>query len=88
LPAQLALRIDGVTGVDACPTGVDVAPATGPTTELYAGPLVGATSPGLRPLAPSATETLCVRVAMAGSAPQSVAADSAQVRFTFAAVQA
>jgi hypothetical protein len=88
LPAELTLRIDTVVGDAACPTGVDVPPAAGPTTPLYAGPLVGATSPGLRPLAPSAMETLCVRIAVAGSAPQAVAADSAQVRLTFAAVQA
>jgi hypothetical protein len=88
LPAQLTLRIDGVTGDAACSTGVDVPPATGPTTELYAGPLVGATSTVLRPLAPSSTETLCVRIAVAGSAPQAVADNSTQARFTFAAVQA
>ena len=88
LPAQLTLRIDGVTGDAACSTGVDVPPATGPTTAVYAGPLVGATSVGLRSLAPSAAETLCVRVAIAGSAPQAVSDTSAQVRFTFAAVQA
>ena len=58
LPAELTLRIDGVTGDAACPTGVDVPLATGPTIGVYAGPLAGATSPGLRPLAPAATETL------------------------------
>jgi hypothetical protein len=42
----------------------------------------------LRPLAPSAVETLCVRIAVAGSAPQDVSDTSTQVRFTFAAVQA
>ena len=88
LPAALSLRIDGVTGDAACSTGIDVPTATGPTTAVYAGPLVGAASAGLRPLAPSATETLCVRIAVAGSAPQAVSDTGTQVRFTFAAVQA
>jgi hypothetical protein len=88
LPAGLTLRIDGVTGDAACSPGVDVPPASGSTTGVYAGPLAGATTPDLRPLAPAATETLCVRVAVAETAPASVSGDSAQVRFTFAAVQA
>jgi hypothetical protein len=88
LPASLTLSIDEVAGDAACPIGVDVAPATGPSTEVYAGPLAGATSTGLRPLAPSAVETLCVRIAVAGSAPQDISDTSTQVRFTFAAVQA
>jgi hypothetical protein len=53
---------------------------------MYTGPLTGATSTGLRLLAPSATETLCVRVAVAGTAPQDVAATSSAAHFTFAAV--
>lgn len=88
LPGQLTVRIDRVTGEAACGTGVDVPPASGTTAVVYAGPLVGATTAGLRPLAPAATETLCVRVAVPVSAPQSVSGTSAQVRFTFAAVQA
>ena len=88
LTAQLTLRVDGVSDDDACRTGVDVPTAAGPTTVVYAGPLVGATSAALRPLAPSATETLCVRIAVTDSAPQAVSASSASVRFTFAAVQA
>lgn len=88
LPSQLTLDLDRVTGAAACSTGVDVPPATGTTSSVYAGPLVGATTADLRPLAPAATETLCVRVAVAGSAPQSVSDTSGQVRFTFAAVQA
>ena len=88
LPAQLTLQIDAVSEDAACSTGVDVPPATGPTSAVYAGPLPGATSTVLRPLAPSATETLCVRVAVAGSAPQAVEGTTAAARFTFAAVQA
>ncbi len=88
LPSQLTLDLDRVTGEAACSTGIDVPPASGTTSAVYDGPLVGATTTDLRALAPAATETLCVRVAVAGSAPQSVADTSAQVRFTFAAVQA
>jgi len=87
LPASLTLSINELAGGAACPTGVDVPPATDPGSEVYVGPLVGATSTALRPLAPSATETLCVRIAVADSAPQGVSDTSTQVRFTFAAVQ-
>jgi hypothetical protein len=45
LPSQLTLDIDRVTGEAACSTGVDVPPATGTTSDVYAGPLVGATTP-------------------------------------------
>lgn len=88
LPGQLTLRIDRVAGDAACGTGVNVPPASGSTTPVYAGALAGATTPGLRPLAPAATEVLCIRVAVADAAPKSVSGMSTSVRFTFAAVQA
>lgn len=88
LPGQLTLRIDRVAGESACGTGVDVPPPSGGTTSLYAGALAGATTTGLRPLAPTATETLCVRISVADVAPKSVSGMNAQVRFTFAAVPA
>lgn len=86
--AGLLLTADVVSSAASCPTGVGAGPPTGTTTRLYSGPLPGASFPSLRTVPVAGTDTLCLRVSVAASAPSTIQGSSTQVTFTFAAVQA
>lgn len=83
LPGYLTLRIDVVTG--SCATGVGAPGPTGVSATLYDGVLFGAANTTSRRLPVGATETLCVRVGVAPSAPKTVAGATTQTTFTFGA---
>lgn len=86
LGAALRLRVQHVGTAAGCPPGPGAPDPVGPATELYAGPLLGATTSPARPLAVGAREALCLRVGLAEGAPSAAQSSSTTVTFTFAAV--
>lgn len=81
LPASLSLTVEQVASEASCPTGS--AGASGRTTLLYSGALVGAQTVALRPVTATATETLCLRVSLPSSAPNGAQDNATRVTFTF-----
>jgi hypothetical protein len=81
LSESLGLTVDQVTSEANCPIGA--AGSSGTIEQLYSGALVAASSPTLRPLSPTSTETLCVRVTLPASVSNQVQNTSTRITFTF-----
>lgn len=86
LAASLTLRVQTVTGATNCPAGIGAAVPTGPGVLLYDGPLLTAATAPPRPLTVGARESICLRVALPVSVPDSAQARATSITFTFAAV--